>query len=65
MLDSFRLHTDSLYNVIKTIDTGSLDVWIGMVDNKCFGMIIRADDWDRITKTGFRQLQQSTLRSSK
>ena len=30
-LESFRLHTDSLYNVIRTIDVGSLDVWIGMV----------------------------------
>jgi betaine lipid synthase len=29
-LESFRLHTDSLYNVIRNIEGGALDVWIGM-----------------------------------
>lgn len=29
-LEAFRLHTDSLDNVIRTIEAGSLDVWIGM-----------------------------------
>lgn len=50
-LESFRLHTDQLYNVIHTLPSGTLDVAILMVSTSLC-VCCSADTCDRTTWTG-------------